>query len=79
MSFRVGIVIRGQNLLSKINVLRAIRWGINAWESKVMPSTIQNCWVRLQAIGFRTYPFTFNLWSDLFVVVRGIKEVVQAL
>ena len=76
MSFRVGIVIRGQNPLSKINVLRAIRWGINAWESKVIPSTIQNYWARLQAIDFGACPFTFNLWSDLFVVVRGIKEAI---
>jgi hypothetical protein len=69
----------GQNPLSKMNVLRAVRWGIDAWESKVIPSTIQNCWARSQAIDFRARPFAFNLWSDSFVVVRGIEEAVEAL
>ena len=44
-----------------------------------MPSTIQNCWARSQAIDFGACPFASNLWSDLFVIIRGIKESVQAL
>ena len=30
----------GQNPLSKMNVLRVVRWGIDAWENSVIPGTI---------------------------------------
>jgi len=30
----------GQNPVSKMNVLRAVRWGIDAWESSVILGTI---------------------------------------
>ena len=33
----------GKDLSREMHVLRAIRWGISAWENDVTPSTIQNC------------------------------------
>ena len=42
----------GRDLSKEMNVLRAIRWGISAWENDVTPATIQNCWAHLQCIKF---------------------------
>jgi hypothetical protein len=36
--------------LKNMHVLRAIRWGIFAWEQDVSPTTIQHCWTRSKAI-----------------------------
>ena len=68
-----------QNPLSKMNVLRAYRWGIDAWESSVMPSTIQNCWSRSQAIDFGARPIGNNLWSDSRALLERIQIDIQAL
>jgi len=45
----------GNNLSEEIHVLRAIRWGIYAWEYDVLPSTIQSCWRRSQCIDFGSF------------------------
>ena len=37
---------QGKDLLIEMHVLRAIRWGISAWENDVTPATIQSCWAR---------------------------------
>ena len=58
-----------------MNVLRAVRWGIDAWESKV----IQNCRARSQAVGFMARPFPANIWSESSEVVQSIQAGVQAL
>ena len=33
-----------------MNVLQAIRWGIDAWEQDVTETTINNCWVKSRVL-----------------------------
>ena len=44
-----------------------------------MPSTIQNCWSRSQAIDFGARPIHNNLWSDLRALLESIRVDIQAL
>jgi hypothetical protein len=62
--FMVETFDAGQDPMAKMNVLRAVRWGINAWENEVMLGTIQNCWARSQAIEFGSQPVNSSVWSD---------------
>ena len=41
-----------------MNVLRAIRWGITAWEQDVIATTIANCWLKSQVLGSNYAPQT---------------------
>lgn len=55
----------GKDLSKEMHVLRAIRWGIEAWENGVTPATIQNCWARSQAIDFGSRPLPSpDLWAE---------------
>ena len=54
----------GKELSKEMHVLRAIRWGISAWENDVIQATIQNCWSRSQVIDFGTRPFPPDLWTE---------------
>ena len=55
----------GRDLSKEMNVLRAIRWGISAWENDVTPATIQNCWARSQCIKFGQFPLPPpDLWTE---------------
>ena len=69
----------GENALGKMNVLRAVRWGIRAWESDVMPGTIQNCWARSQAINFGSRPINSNVWSESSEVIHSLQQGIEAL
>ena len=44
-----------------------------------MPSTIQNCWSRSQAIDFGARPIGNNLWSDSRALLESIQIDIQAL
>ena len=44
-----------------------------------MPSTIQNCWSRSQAIDFGARLISNNLWSDLRALLKSIQIDIQAL
>ena len=46
--FMVHELDRGGDPKTSMNVLRAVRWGIEAWEQDVTSTTIQNCWIRSQ-------------------------------
>jgi hypothetical protein len=37
----------GKDLSKEMHVLRAIRWGVSAWENDVERGTINKCWVRI--------------------------------
>ena len=77
--FMVKTFDKGENPMAKMNVLRAIRWGISAWESSVMPGTIQNCWGRSQCIDWGARPLHSSLWSDSFLVVQELHNDIQSL
>ena len=67
----------GKNLTEEMHVLRAIRWGIQAWENDVRPATIQACWRRSQAIDFGSEPQPApDLWTEseheLDVIRQGL-------
>ena len=46
IQFMVDSFDAGQDPITIMNVLRAIRWGISAWENDVSATTIRNCWIR---------------------------------
>jgi hypothetical protein len=54
----------GKNLSEEMHVLRAIRWGVQAWEWDVSPATIQACWRRSQCLNYGIYPRTENPWTE---------------
>ena len=59
--FIVQIFDNSKDLSKEMYVLRAIRWGISAWENDIIPVTIQNCWLYNQVIDFSTRPFPPDL------------------
>lgn len=65
---------KGKNLLEEMHVLRAIRWGIQAWENGVQPSTIQSCWRRSQAVDYGAFPAPNpDLWSESADELESIR------
>jgi len=54
----------GGNPSASMNVLRAIRWGISAWEHDVSSTTIRNCWIRSQVYDWQGSTPEGNEWSD---------------
>jgi hypothetical protein len=69
----------GRNPVKEMNVLRAIRWGIEAWETIVTPATIQNCWGRSQCINWGARPITPDLWSDSTPILQALREDIESL
>lgn len=67
----------GGNPTTSMDVLRAIRWGIHAWEFDVTKSTIQNCWARSQAFDFGSQPrLEGNMWSDSKALLKEVAHDV---
>ncbi len=65
----------GKNLTEEMHVLRAVRWGIQAWENDVQPATIQSCWRRSQALDFRQHPQPPpDLWTESEHEVDAIRQ-----
>src|SRR6266536_4638090 len=58
-----------------MHVLRAIRWGISAWENDVTSTTIQNCWARSQCIDFGQFPQPLSdLWTESQELIDSIRQ-----
>lgn len=65
---------QGKDLSKEMHVLRAIRWGISAWENDVSPSTIQNCWARSQCLDFGQFPLPLtNIWTESQELIESIR------
>jgi len=65
----------GKDLSKEMSVLRAIRWGISAWEIDVTPRTIQNCWARSQAFNFGQFPRPPpNLWTESQDAIEQLRQ-----
>lgn len=65
----------GKNLSEEMHVLRAIRWGIQAWEGDVTPTTIQSCWRRSQCIDFGSFPlFSSDIWTESEETIELIRQ-----
>lgn len=54
----------GKDPKASMHVLRAIRWGISAWENDVIATTIKNCWIRSQCYDWSGTESTDDQWSD---------------
>jgi hypothetical protein len=68
---------KGKNLSEEMHVLRAIRWGIQAWENSVQPHTIQSCWRRSQAVDYRAFPTPNpDLWSESEAEINTIRQAL---
>jgi hypothetical protein len=62
----------------QMNVLRAVRWGIFAWEQEVLPATIYNCWIRSKAINHSGPEcFTTNIFAESSAIITDIAQDVQ--
>jgi hypothetical protein len=65
----------GKNLSEEMHVLRAIRWGVQAWEYDVTSATIQSCWRRSQCIDLGAFPaLSSDLWSESEHTIDQIRE-----
>lgn len=65
----------GKNLSAEMHVLRAIRWGIQAWEWDVTPTTIQSCWRKSQCIDFGSFPVPpSNVWIESEETIELIRQ-----
>ena len=65
----------GKDLSTEMHVLRAIRWGIEAWEEDVTPATIQSCWRRSQCIDFGSFPLpSSNVWTESEETIESIRQ-----
>ena len=70
----------GKDLSKEMHVLRAIRWGISAWENDVTSETIQNCWSRSQVIDFGSRPIPSpDLWAESQPQLDSIYQTLQRL
>ena len=66
---------KDKNLSKEIHVLRAIRWGIQAWEEDVTPTTIQSYWRRSQCINFGSFPLpSSNIWTESEETIELIRQ-----
>jgi hypothetical protein len=71
---------QGKDLSKEIHVLRAVRWGISAWENDVTPGTIQNCWARSQCVDFGQFPTPPpDIWSESQGLVEEIRQGICVL
>ena len=69
-----------KDLSKEMHVLRAIRWGISAWENSVTSSTIQNCWARSQAIDFGSRPLPSpDMWAESQPQLDAIRQTLYRL
>jgi predicted transcriptional regulator len=64
----------GKNLSAEMHVLRAIRWGIQAWEEDVTLATIQSCWRKSQCIDFGSFPLPLNVWTESEETIESIRQ-----
>jgi hypothetical protein len=64
----------GRDYTQTHHVLRAIRWGISAWE-RVELSTIINCWRK----GMEVSNKPVDSWSESLIILGEIDETVQSL
>ena len=63
----------GKNLSEEMHVLRAIQWGVQAWECDVRSATIQSCWRRSQCIDLGAFPaLSSDLWSESEYTINQI-------
>jgi hypothetical protein len=70
----------GKDLSKEMHVLRAIRWGISAWENDVTPATIQNCWARSQAVDFGQFLLPpSEIWTESQQLVDDIRIGVHKI
>ena len=65
---------QGKDLSKEMHVLHAVRWGIEAWENDVTPTTIQNCWARSQAVNFGQFP---RPPPDLWLESQHLVDEIQ--
>jgi predicted transcriptional regulator len=70
----------GKNLSQEMHVLRAVRWGIQAWEWDVDSSTIQACWRRSQAINYGAFPAVpRSPWTECETEVNSLYQDLYRL
>jgi hypothetical protein len=70
----------GKNLSEEMHVLRAIEWGIQAWEWDVTPTTIQSCWRRSQCIDFGAFPApSADIWTESEETVNSIRILLHTM
>jgi DDE superfamily endonuclease len=69
----------GKNLSEEMHVLRAIRWGVQAWECDVTPTTIQACWRRSQCLNYGVFPCTENPWTESEEALDQIRQGLNDL
>lgn len=51
LEYMCGEYDKDRNPMKSMNVLRAVRWVIAAWEDNVTPTTIHNSWVKSRILG----------------------------
>lgn len=54
----------GKDPKTSMHLLRAIRWGISAWEDDVSEVTIKNCWTRSQCYNLAGSESIGDRWFD---------------
>ena len=66
----------GPFTISYGRVLRAIEWGIHAWEA-IEPQTMINCWQK----GFHIEgpAQNSNLWSDSLDLIQDIQDIAKTI
>lgn len=81
--FMVDEFDRGRDLKTSMNVLRAVRWGIEAREQDITSTTIQNCWIRSQAYDWGGTAPTIHRagdeWSDSRATISEITNNINQL
>ena len=48
----------GREPVKSMDILKAVRWGIDSWHHDVSPSAIENCWIKSGLLGPRFGPET---------------------
>lgn len=74
----------GRDIKKTHHVLRAVRWGIDAWEEGVTSTVIQNCWIRShvligERVGQKKEKRKESAWDDCEELLGGIRRDIAEL
>jgi hypothetical protein len=54
----IGGFDEGREPVKSMDILKAVRWGIDSWHHDVNPSAVENCWIKSVLLGPRFGPET---------------------
>jgi len=71
----------GEDPYNKMNVLQAIRWGIEAWHTNITTTTIANYWLKAKVLAPQMIPSRCNaepsIWAQAVTEDEAVTQEVR--